>query len=221
MLLLVVVSAIVAFQGVPGAASNEGLDRLDVSDSSRASNVTRADRAGGNEARKDSARGKGDRARAARESGRKERGGGQGGGSVDVRGNRAVGGFSGVGSGAGAAGGSSGAPDSERGSSVGGLPRLPVDPGQPRDVPQAPSVGGVANGLGDAVENTTNGLGETVGSAAPPLEAPIVQTGETAAQVLERTAPVVDRAVGDATGAVGGVTDRVQGVTGGLTGGGP
>ena len=44
LLLLMVGSAIVAFRGAPGQASNDGLDRLDMSQDTPASKATRAER---------------------------------------------------------------------------------------------------------------------------------------------------------------------------------
>ena len=220
-LLLAVVSAIVAFNGAPGKASNDGLDRLDVSHGRQASNITAADPSGGQRDGKAAARG--DRGRAGHGAGRDGRGAGQFGraGAGGVDGERAFGGGGGGSAADGSApAGESGGANGNGGGNGGGLSRLPVNPGAPRGVPQAPSAGDVASGLGDAVEETTGGLGETVGSAAPPLEPPIVQTGDVAAGGLDQAGPVVDRAVGDVTGAVGGVTDRVTGATGGLPGGG-
>jgi hypothetical protein len=209
LLLLAVVSTIVAFRGAPGEASNEGLGRLDVSDSRQVSQPTGAP---GSEA----GRGRPARDRGTAGRGSKRRGsatGRIGGGAGAVRGERVAGGFAGVAAeGTGpsqAAGGESG-----KGDGAGGRSRLPVDPRHVGSPPAAPTVGDVATGLGDAVEQTGSGLGETVGTAAPPLEAPVVQTGESAAGVLRDAAPVVDQTVDDVTGVADQVTGGV-GVGGG------
>jgi hypothetical protein len=219
LLLLAVVSAIVAFRGAPGEASNEGLGPLDLSASRQASKATgepgsAGERDRGTAARGDRAGARGTKRRGLSAGTSGERGGG-------VGGERTAGGFAALGQGAGpanAGGGSAGGPVS------GALGRLPIDPRRPTETPSAPSVGDVATGLGDAVEDTTDSLGGVVGRALPPLEAPIVRTGETAAGVVHQAAPVVDQTVERVTGTVGGVTERVTGVTdqvaGGLGGGG-
>lgn len=204
LLLLAVVSAIVAFRGAPGAASNDGLGRLDVSDSRQAAQLTGAGAAG----EADRSRPAGDR-REARGSKRRARAASSIGSGADaVRGEHAAGGFAGV--------AADGAAPSQAGggeAGKGGAGRLPVDPRDVARPPSTPSVGDVATGVGDAVEQTGGGLGETVGSAAPPLEAPVVQTGDTAAEVIRDAAPVVDQTVNEVTG----VADQV---TGGLGVGG-
>jgi hypothetical protein len=180
-----------------------------VSDSRQASNVTGAP---GTEREAD--RGWPARDRRA-ERGSKRRGsrtGTIGGGAGAARGDRAAGGFAGVAA-DGAAPSQAAGGESGKGDGRGGGARLPVDPRDVDSPPEAPTVGDVATGLGDAVEQTGSGLGETVGTAAPPLETPIVRTGETAAGVLRDAAPVVDQTVDDVTG----VTDQV---TGGLGVGG-
>ena len=79
----------------------------------------------------------------------------------------------------------------------------------------------MTDGLAGAVEQTTGGLGETFGRVAPPLEAPVVGTGEALGGVVEQTGPVLDNTVNGVTGTVGGVTDATGGLTGGLVGGAP
>jgi hypothetical protein len=219
MLLLAVVSAIVAFRGAPGEASNDGLGRLDLSHSRQASQAADGQRSAGERDRGAAARG--DRAGARGAKRRGQSAGTAGERASGVSGERSAGGLTGLGHGAGpaqAGGGSAGGPVS------GALSRLPIDPRRPTDTPSAPTVGEVATGLGDAVEGTTGNLGGAVGRAVPPLEAPIVRTGETAAGVVDQAAPVVDQTVERVTGTVGGVTERVTGVTdqvaGGLGGGG-
>jgi hypothetical protein len=216
LLLLAVVSAIVAFRGAPGEASNEGLDRLDLSASRQASKATGAPRSAGEGARDAPARG--DRAGARGTTRRARVAGTPGRRAGGVSGERVAGGLAGVGDATGPSHAGGNRPD------AGGLTRLPVDPRRPGGIPSAPTVGDVATGLGDAVEDTTDNLGGTVGGAVPPLEAPIVRTGEAAAGVVHQAAPVVDQTVERVTGTVGGVTDRVTGVTdqvaGGLGGGG-
>jgi hypothetical protein len=209
LLLLAVVSTIVAFRGAPGEASNEGLGRLDVSDSRPASQLSAAP--AGSEA--DRGRQARDRGAAAR--GSKRRGsvtGRIGGDAGAARGERSAGGFAGV-TADGAAPSQAAGGDSGKGEGPGGGARLPVNPRDVGSPPAPPTVGDVATGLGDAVEQTGSGVGETVGTAAPPLETPIVRTGETAAGVVRDAAPVVDQTVDDVTG----VADQV---TGGLGVGG-
>jgi hypothetical protein len=209
LLLLAVVSAIVAFNGYPGEASNDGLERLDVRQIRDGAAVNRTTR----EAR--DAAGTRDRA-GAHVVARGEREAGEGGRGGTVAGQRIEGGEAG-----GGAGGSHGsAPGSEGGGSGSGVPGLPVDQPGGGGLPRTPSSRTVTGGLGDAVENATGGVGETVGGAAPPLEAPVVDSGEVAGGVVEEAAPVVDGAVGGVTGEVGEVTGEVGEVTGGLTGGG-
>jgi hypothetical protein len=211
LLLLAVVSTIVAFRGAPGEASNDGLGRLDMSDTHQAAGVTGAGASGGAAGEKGTGRGERGRARGAR--------GARLGGRAGAAGERAVGGLASGGPVGGPiqAGGPAQAGGSDAGP-AGELTRLPVDPRRPGGMPSPPSVGDVANGLGDVVEEAGNGLGETVGSVAPPLEEPIVRTGEAVAGVVEQAAPVLDRTVNDATGAARGVTDRVTGVTDRVTG---
>lgn len=209
LLLLAVVSAIVAFRGAPGEASNEGLGRLDVSDSRQASQRTEAPSAAGEAARSRGASGGGD---AARGSKRRGRGAGSVGGSGAVRGERAAGGFAGGAPGIGADQAGSGG-EAGNGSGPGAVGRLPVDPRNVGGPPSTPSAGDVASGLGDAVEQTSGDVGGAVGNAVPPLETPVVRTGETAAGVLHDAAPAVDQTVDGVTG----VADQV---TGGLGVGG-
>jgi hypothetical protein len=213
LLLLAVVSAIVAFRGAPGEASNEGLGRLDVSDSRQASQRTEAPSAAGEAARSRGARGGGD---AARGSKRRGRGAGSAGGTGAVRGERIAGGFAGGAPGSGAGQAGDGGGEAGNGSGPGGVGRLPVDPRSVGGPPSTPSAGDVASGLGDAVEQTSGDLGGAVGNAAPPLETPIVRTGETAAGVLHDTAPAVDQTVERVTG----VADQVTGAADQVTGGG-
>ena len=209
LLLLAVVSAIVAFRGAPGEASNEGLGRLDVSDSRQASQRTEAPNAAGDAARSRGARG-GD---AARGSKRRGRGAGSAGDTGAVRGERVAGGLAGGAPGSGAGQAGDGGGEAGNGSGPGGVGRLPVDPRNVGGPPSTPSAGDVASGLGDAVEQTGGDLGGAVGNAAPPLETPVVRTGETAAGVLHDAAPAVDQTVDGVTG----VADQV---TGGLGVGG-
>jgi hypothetical protein len=215
LLLLIVVSAIVAFRGAPGEASNDGLDRLDVSHSAQASSDARAPRSVAGDARSESA-GSG-RERGAR---RGERGRDPNAGAGRARGERHVGEAAEAFAGGATGGGSTTAGDhgSESGGSGKGVPRPPVELSPPGGTPSAPSVGDVAGDLGDGVEQTTRDLGETVSNAAPPLEEPIVETGGAVGGVVDQAAPVVGGAVSGATDAAGGVT---EGVTGGLPGGAP
>jgi hypothetical protein len=237
LLLLMVGSAIVAFQGAPGRASNDGLDRLDVSHAGRESPVaSRAPVSDGGRA-SDATAHRGDRSRAGATRGAKRAriGAGAARGDGGVEGKRAAGGLTGGAAGGSDPGGSAAAAGDGGAGSGGGrdgregdgkakssppaqLPELNV-------TPRAPTVGDVATGLGNAVEQTTGGLGQTVGRVAPPLEAPVVQTGEALGGVVEQTGPVLDQTVGqvngtvnNATGAVGGVTDGLRETTGGLLG---
>jgi hypothetical protein len=219
LLLLAVVSTIVAFRGAPGEASNDGLGRLDMSDSRQTSKVSGAPSAAGDAARDRAARGGGDAARGSKRRGRIAGGAGDAG---VVRGERVAGGVTGgvPGSGAGGPGGGEAAGDPGPG---GVVRRLPVGPRNVGDSPAPPSLGDVATGLGDAVEQTSGDLGGTVGTALPPLERPIVRTGETAAGILRDSAPVVDRTVEQVNGVaeqVGGAVDQVTGVADQVTGGG-
>jgi hypothetical protein len=198
LLLLAVVSAIVAFRGAPGAASNDGVDRLDVSHGRQASGVSRAAQLGAEGPRTASDRGGRGRARGA--------GGGAGPSAAGGKGERSASG--GLTSGP--------APAGESGSRAGdGLLRLPAGPAQPGGVAPAPSPGDVAGQLEGAVEETAGGPGGTVGTVAPPVEAPTVETG---AGVVEPTVPVVEDVVGGVTEAPGALTDAVPGATDGLPG---
>jgi hypothetical protein len=232
LLLLMVGSAIVAFQGAPGQASNDGLDRLDVSDESRRSAMSGKVPLSGGHRASDASTPRGDRGRgnATAAARRAHIGAGPAAGAGGVEGERAAGGLTGGASGGGAAEGNSAA--AGRGPSDGGnggdaRSRAPAA----RAPSQGDGVGGqgpasaVTGGLAGAVESTTDGLGETVGRVAPPLEAPVQQTGAALGGVVEQTGPVVDGTVGqvngtvnDVTGAVGGVADRVRDTTGGLLG---
>ena len=210
LLLLAVVSAIVAFRGYPGEASNDGLDRLDVRGARQATAVRETARAASRPDREASATRRRDGVRAGRAAGR----------TVAVRdamGLRGEGGVAGGRAGGGPTPGGDGAGSgSSGGGSAGGVPSLPVGGDGGGQLPQAPSAGDVVGGIGDAVDDATGGIGGNVGRAAPPLEAPVVETGEAVGGVIERTAPAVDEVVGGITEQVGGVTDQVGGVTGGL-----
>jgi hypothetical protein len=230
LLLLMVGSAIVAFQGAPGQASNDGLDRLDVSDDGRRSAMaSKAPLSGGHRVSDASAR-RGDRGRAGltERARRAHIGARPAAGPGDVEGERA-GGLTGGVTGGGAPDGSSAA--------AGHDPSLGSGGGDARSRVRAPSQGDgtpaggqgpvstVTGGLAGAVENTTDGLGETVGRVAPPLQAPVQQTGQALGGVVEQTGPVLDGTAGqvngtvnDVTGAVGGVTDGVRDTTGRLLG---
>ena len=224
LLLLAVVSAIVAFRGFPGEASNDGLGRLDVSDARQASSSGAAERSGADAARRKSARGDRGSARGARRGARGSgRGADSAGGARDAGGRRAGGERA---AGGLAGGGAGGGPAPAGGSGSGNLDgSQPVEPRRrPGGVPAAPGVGDVAGGLGGAVEQTSGGLGGAAGSVAPPLEAPVRDAGETAAGVVEQAAPVVDGAVGGVSDTAGGVSEAVEGATGpvsGVTGGLP
>jgi hypothetical protein len=223
LLLLMVGSAIVAFRGAPGEASNDGLDRLDVSDDGEAADAIGAGRPDGDlkASHRDD---RGERGgRGGRDAGRAHRSAGAAGEVGGVDGDRAAdglsadglsGGVSGGGEprGSAAAAGESGSGGVNRGDDAG----LPPEPPESGATPRAPTPGDVANGVGGTVERTTGGLGETVGGVAPPLEAPVERTGEAVSGVVEQTAPVLDSTVNGVTGAVGGVTERVGGATGGL-----
>jgi hypothetical protein len=233
LLLLMVGSAIVAFQGAPGQASNDGLDRLDVSQGSRQSTMaSRAPRSDGHRG-SDAAAHRGDRSRAGvtRGARRAHIGAGPAAGAGGVEGERASGGLiGGVGpAGSSAAGGQGEAHPDGGGGGDGrdGAPRRPAaqppaqGDGSPTSGPGPVSV--VTGGLAGAVENTTDGLGETVGRVAPPLQAPVQQTGQALGGVVEQTGPALDQTVGqvngtvnNVTGAVGGVTDRLRDSTGRL-----
>jgi hypothetical protein len=195
LLLLAIVSAIFAFRGYPGQASNDGLDRLDVGQTRPAAAVSRATRTRASEGQAQATAGN------RKATGRAARG------ERPVRQSAGAGGVEGVRSRGGAAGGGGGdgaAPEGGDGSGGGNrLPGLPIAPGGGGGLPQAPSVGDV-----------TSGLGDTVGRAAPQLEAPVEQVGETVDGVVEQTAPAVDEVVGN-------VTEQVGGVTGGLNPGAP
>jgi hypothetical protein len=217
LLLLAVVSAIVAFRGYPGEASNDGLDRLDVRGSRQAAAVSQAAREGSRSDRDGSLTRRRDRVRGGRAAGR----------SVAVRGTkglRGAGGVAGERAGGGSTPGGDGAGGGNGGGGKGdgpGLPSLPVGGDGDGRLPQAPSAGDVVGGIGDTVDDATGGLGGNVGRAAPPLEAPVVDTGDAVGGVIEQTAPKVDEVVGGVTDQVGGATERVGGVVdevGGATG---
>jgi hypothetical protein len=224
LLLLIVGSAIVAFRGAPGQASNDGLDGLDVTHPGQATQDAGSPLRPTRTAETPSARRDRDRrsrARRARRDRDPDRGAGR------VRSARSVaeasgdlaGGAPGDGSvaaGEAMAGGGAGGGGAAGGG--GGLPRLPVQVPRPGGAPSVPSVGGVAEGVGGTAEQTTGGLGETVGEAAPPLEEPVAGAGETVGGGVEQTAPAVEETVDDATGAVEGATGQIDGATGGLPG---
>jgi hypothetical protein len=200
LLVLALVSAIFAFRGYPGEANNDGLDQLDVRHSRPAAATSEAKRQRASEA--------GERTAAGDRTGR--RGGALGERAVGQSGGR--GGVDGVRTHSGDAGGGTGAGSTPGGGGAGGA-GLPLDPGGEGALPRAPSTGDLTDGLDEAVDNATSPLGDTVGRAAPQLEAPAVQAEETVGGVVEQAAPTVDEAVG-------GVTGKVGEVTGGLTGGG-
>jgi hypothetical protein len=162
LLLLAVVSTIVAFRGAPGEASNEGLGRLDVSDSRQASQVTAAPDVAGDATRDRSPRGGQADARGSKRGGR---GAGRVGGTGAVRGERAAGELAGAAPG-GAAQGQAGGGEAGKGSGPGDTARLPVDPRSPGGAPSTPSAGDVASGLGDA--STRRPRRWTRRSTAPP-----------------------------------------------------
>ncbi len=217
LLLLMVGSAFVAFQGAPGQASNDGLDRLDVSQGSREpAMASRAPRSDGHRASDASAH-RGDRSRAGvtRGARRAHIGAGPAAGAGGVEGERAAGGLAGGGAGGGAPEGSSAAAgqDAGQGSSGGGGTGKPRPPAAQQPAPGDGSTTSgpgplsvVTGGLGGAVEDTTNGLGETVGRVAPPLQAPVQQTGQALGGVVEQTGPVLDQTVGQVNGTVNNVT---------------
>jgi hypothetical protein len=171
LLLLMVGSAIVAFRGAPGEASNDGLDRLDVTQPGQASRAARsplrsAERAGRHSARRD------DR----RDVRRRARDGGSGGAErvsrqqgADAAAGDLVGGAAGAGS---TAAGESLVGTGGHSDGGGGLPPLPAQVPQKGVTQAAPTAGGVADDVGGAVERTSGELGETVGEAAPPAEEP-------------------------------------------------
>ena len=107
LLLLMVGSAFVAFQGAPGQASNDGLDRLDVSEESRSALRSRAPLSGGDRASDASARGA-DRGRAGATR-RAHIGAGSAAGAGGVEGERASGDLTGGAAGGAALEGSSSA----------------------------------------------------------------------------------------------------------------
>jgi hypothetical protein len=207
LLLLAIVSAIFAFRGYPGEASNDGLDRLEVRQTRPAAAVTRATNTRATEGLARTAAA--DRT-AIRRAAHGERAVSQGVGAGGIEGVRSRGGD------AGGGGGDAATPGGGDGSGTGtgnGLPALPVAPQGDGGLPQPPSAGDVTGGLGDAVDGATEGLGGTVGRAAPPLQEPVQQVGDAVDGVLEQTAPAVDEVVG-------GVTGEVGEVTGGLVSGG-
>jgi hypothetical protein len=240
LLLFMVGSAIVAFQGAPGRANNDGLDRLDVSHTAGQSPVASRAPLSDDRRASDASAHRGHRGRraAAPRAGRARTGARPAGTARGRDGERAAGVLHG-----GAAGGSDrgggaatvGESGAESGGGRGGrdgagrgTPGLPVQLPEVDTAPRAPTPGDVTSGLGNAVEQTTSGLGQTVGGVAPQLEEPVAQTGEALGGVVEQTGPVLDGTVGqvngtvdNVTGAVGGVTDRVRESAGGLLGGAP
>jgi hypothetical protein len=239
LLLLMVGSAIVAFQGAPGQASNDGLGSLDVSHGSRqAAHAGGAPRSDGHRTSDESAH-RGDRSRAGvtRGARRAHVDAGPAGSAGGVEGERAAGGLTGGAARGGTTEGSSAAAGQDLSHGSGdaggnGAERKPRQPAaQPPSQGGGPAAGGpgpvsvVTGGLAGAVDNTTGGLGETVGRVAPPLQAPVQRTGEALGGVVEQTGPVLDGTVGqvngtvnNVNGAVGGVTDGVRDTTGRLPG---
>jgi len=193
LLLLAVVSAIVAFRGFPGAASNDGLDRLDVREDSRnAAALAKIDRAAAREGRAGSRT----RDRAGARPKRGERAG-QGEGRGEVEGERTGGGAPGAGGGEGPGSGNGDGSGSGNGAGNGaGLPGLAV-PTDGGGLPPAPGIDDVTGGLGDALENTTGGLG---GGAAPSDGGTVLGAGETVGGAIDQTGAAVDGAVGQVTG---------------------
>jgi hypothetical protein len=207
LLLLAVVSAIVAFRGYPGEASNDGLDRLDVRGSRQAAAVSQTTREASRSSRAGSLTRRKGGVRGGRVAGR----------SVavrDAKGLRSEGGVAGGRADGGSTLGGGGAGSGNSGGGKGngnGLPSLPVGRDGGSQLPQAPSAGDVVGGIGNTVDDATGGLGGNVGRAAPPLEAPVGDAGEAVGGAIERTAPAVDEVVGGVTEQVGGVTNQVGG----------
>jgi hypothetical protein len=222
LLLLMVGSAFVAFEGAPGQASNDGLGRLDVSPGTHSSNATRAERPdGGLTGSHRAERDRGDRHRARRAGGssrgRLGRRSADGAGGVD--GERRAGGLTAgvVDSGRqGDSAAGTGDSASSGGRSTGVGAGSHAKPGPPLGTsPSVPPLGDVAGGLADTVEQTTGDLGGTVEEVAPPAEAPVVGTGEALDEAVGPTVPPPDDPVTGVTDTVGGVTDSTGGAVGG------
>jgi hypothetical protein len=203
-LTLVVVSAIVAFNGVPGQASSDRLDAVEIRQGSSAS-ASRSDQpvarqpARGRDRRPDRARpgtaGAKARGRSAGRSGDGARGGGGlGGGAGGAPGATDDPGPGAASPGAGAANPGAGT----AGGRGNGLPRLPASGGGP-DVPQVPSppsVGGATDGLGDTVNDVTGGVGGAVGGPAPNVGGALPPAGETVDGVVDGAGQAVDDTAG-------------------------
>jgi hypothetical protein len=199
LLLLAVGSALVAFDGWPGAAADDGLDRVVVERDSTRTAPARAKRATGMRAR---AAGRARDRRGAEPAARSHRG--------DLR-RRPAGAAGGLGDGDAPQGGA-GAPPSPAsdtsatgggggdGRGGGGLPQLPVSA---PDV--ANTVSGATGGGGDAVQGATGAAGQALGGVSPGAGEAVTGTGET-------VGGVVDSAGQQAGGVVGGAGETVDGV---------
>ena len=185
----VIVSAIVAFNGVPGQASSDRLDRVDVGRGSAAAALSRSARRAAR-LYVESSRGERDErvgARGTKARGRpaRRRGGAGGAGAAEATGPSEAVPLSG--SGTPAAGGS-------------GLPALPADAGgglpDLPEAPRLPPVGGATDGAGDVVNDVTSGVGGTVGGAAPGVGEALPQAGETVNGALDGAGQAVDDTAG-------------------------
>ena len=182
----VIVSAIVAFNGVPGQASSDRLDRVDVGRGSAAAALSRSARRAARLYVESSRVDRDERggARGAKARGRPARRRGGAGAAGATAPSEAV---PLSGSGTPAAGGS-------------GLPALPADAGcglpDLPEAPRLPPVGGATDGAGDVVNDVTSGVGGTVGGAAPGVGEALPQAGETVNGALDGAGQAVDDTAG-------------------------
>jgi hypothetical protein len=208
--LLAVGSALVAFNGWPGAAAGDELDRVVVEPESQLAPALKAERTDVRRVAQDARkreRGKAGAANSARRAAVRR------GGSDTSAG---LGADSAPNTGAGAApgaapSGGSGA-SGERGNGggrrAGGLPELPApEPDLGGTVDGATdgagnALQGATGGVGDTVREVTGGAGETVGGVAPGVGETVTGTGET-------VGGVVDGAGQQANGVVDGVGETV------------
>jgi hypothetical protein len=208
LLLLTVGSALVAFDGWPGAAADDGLQRVVVKN--QAERATAESGQDGTARRRESAgtrRGE----RAAERSARGDRRGSvrraqrsRADGPTPATNDRSRSGPAVAEPGPGA---------SEAHTSTGGDKRTQAPVAAPdvgNNVEQATgglgdTVQGTTGGLGDTVQGTTDGLGEAVGGVSPGLGETVSGSGDAAGQVVEGAGEGVGKVVEDTGQAVNGV----------------
>ena len=195
LLLLLVGSAIVAFNGIPGTGAADGLERVVVDpesgDVSRAGADASDARARAREESDGRRAGRADRARDGGERvGIDRRGSGAGGAELE-------GGAPGTSSpGTDGGGQSDGGGQGDGGSTV----RVPQTPNLPSvgtgGGTNLPDAGDVTGGVGGAVEQVGGDVGGVVGGVSPELGGTVTETGETVGGTVGGVGETVDETVG-------------------------